>query len=487
MSLKRAALSGVKWTLTSTGLSTVIQFVQVAVLARLLEPADFGLMAMVWILLNFSLLFMDMGIGQAIIQKQDISREQLSSLYWANIIIGFIVFGFTVSATPLVVALYSEPRLYTLTPAAALLLGIVPFGAQFQLLLQKELRFKTLAVIEIIGAVVAATVAISAAFAGQGVFSLVFGQLSGGAISTLLLVITGWGRWRPTLHFRRADLKGLIGFGFYQLGERVLNLLFSRTDQLLIGALLGPLALGYYSLAWNLVILPSSKINPVLTRVAFPLFAGVQNEIERLRRGYMILLRVVSSVNAPILFGCAATAPTLVVVVYGEQWTPAIPLVQLLAGVGLLRSMINPIGTLLLARGRADLGFMWSLITVPLQIPVVYLGLRIGGLNGIAFGLLCLQIFDLFAIYLFQVRLVVGPCFRQYIASTFPSLGIGAVMAVVVYSLPIVITASPVIVLGAQVAAGVVVYSVLTLMFQRPWLWELLTLLGIGVAPQRIP
>ncbi len=230
MSLKRAAVSGVKWTLTSTGLTTVIQFVQVAVLARLLEPADFGLMAMIWIFLNFALLFMDMGVGQAIIQKQDISKEQLASLYWANIAIGLVVFGVTLAATPLAVALYSEPRLYTLMPLAACLLAIVPFGAQFQLLLQKELRFKTLAAIEIAGAVVAASVAIGAALAGQGVLSLVFGQLGGGAVSTLLLVATGWGRWRPMLHFRRGDLAGLIGFGFYQLGERVLNLLFSRTD-----------------------------------------------------------------------------------------------------------------------------------------------------------------------------------------------------------------------------------------------------------------
>lgn len=250
--------------------------------------------------------------------------------------------------------------------------------------------------------------------------------------------------------------------------------------------MLGPVALGYYSLAWNLVILPSSKINPVLTRVAFPLFAGVQNEIERLRRGYMILLRVVSSINAPILFGCAATAPTLVIVVYGEQWAPAIPLVQLLAGVGLLRSIINPIGTLLLAKGRADLGFIWSLITVPLQIPVVYLGLRLGDLNGIALGLLALQIFDLFAIYPFQVRLVVGPCFRQYMFNTLPSLGIAAAMAIVVYALPMFMTAGPTFILASQIAAGVIVYLGLTLMFRRSWLWELLALLGLGAPPQRI-
>ncbi len=275
MSLKRAAIAGAKWTAISSSASALIQFGQLAILARLLQPSDFGLMAMVVLMLNFAEQYLDAGVSNAIIHRQEPSREQLSSLYWVNIIVGWLMFGAMVVSAPLAAALFHEPRLNSLVPLAALIFLIGPLGSQFQILLQKELRFRTRSIIEMTRIIVAGVISIGAAFAGYGVLSLVFGLLSGVTISTVLLVGIGWRQWRPGLRLRRADLEGFLSFGFYQLGERTLNYFASRTDQILIGAFLGAHVLGYYSLAWNLIVMPVKRINPVLTSVAFPLFATI--------------------------------------------------------------------------------------------------------------------------------------------------------------------------------------------------------------------
>jgi len=485
MSLKRAAVAGAKWTAISSVASALIQFGQVAILARLLQPSDFGLMAMALLMLNFGEQYVDAGVSNAIIHRQDPSREQLSSLYWTNIFVGWLTFGVMVVSTPLVAVLFHEPRLYSLVPLAALTFLIGPFGTQFQILLQKELHFRTRAIIEMTKVAVAAVVSISAAFAGHGVFSIVFGQLGGVGISTVLLVAIGWQQWRPMLWFRRNDLEGFLGFGLYQMGVRTLGFLASRTDQALIGALLGADALGYYSFAWNFIIQPVNRINPILTQVAFPLFAKIQNETERLKRGYMTLLRVLTTANAPLLLGCAATASTLIPLVYGDQWTQSIFLVQVLAGVGLLRSSLNPMGILMLAKGRPDLEFFWDLSIVVPQILVVTISLYCAGFIGVAFGLLGLHIVYFFAYYWYVVRHLLGPCFKPFLTSTVVPSAIAGTMAILVWLLSSYIGENSLIAFGIEVCAGALVYAILNLLLQRAWLREMLSLLGGGEKPHR--
>src|SRR5262245_49343036 len=164
MSLKHAVIAGAKWTSVSTVVSAAVQFAQMAVLARLLSPVDFGLMAMVMIVLNFAQIYSDLGISAAIVQKQDPSWKELSSVYWASIFVGIFVFGLLLAATPIIVRLYGEPRLSTLVPAISILFLIAPFGSQFSLLLQKNLEFRTLALIDMSAAISGAVIAIAAAW-----------------------------------------------------------------------------------------------------------------------------------------------------------------------------------------------------------------------------------------------------------------------------------------------------------------------------------
>ncbi|MCH8091366.1 MAG: MOP flippase family protein [Proteobacteria bacterium] len=467
MSLKRQAAEGAYWTGTSSVVVTVLQFAQLAVLARLLVPEDFGLMAMMMVVIGFAQAFADMGISNAIIHRQDTTDEHLSSLYWLNILAGIVLFFLLVATAPAIVAFYAEPRLAGFILVTAPIFLIAPFGQVYQALLQKKLRFRELAVSETSAAAVSAAVAITAAMAGLGIYALIFGQLANTACRTVVLIGYGWPDWRPGRRFRRRDLDNYLSFGLFQMGERSITFLSQRVDQLLIGALLGAQALGYYYLAFNLVILPVTRINPVLTRVAFPMFARLQDSTERLRHGFMTMRRILATVNFPLLFGLAVVAPVFVPTVLGEQWAPSIVLVQILAGVALLRSTGNPVGSLLLAKGRADLGFYWNVWIVLTQIPAVYIGATIAGTWGVAVAVLLMQITYFWGGYYFLVRRMLGPCLRLFLSTLGPALLTAGVMALAVAGLAQVATFEAYPLLIAQVGIGALLYAVLNWLLYR--------------------
>lgn len=373
LNLKKQAVAGVKWTGFSTAVVTVLYLIRLSILGRLLDPTDFGLVGMVTVITGFAAAFYDMGVSNAVIYKQDITTEQLSSLYWLNIMAGIGVFGMLWAATPLVVAFYREPRLTQLMFWVALVFPIASCGQQFQVLLQKNLQFNVLSKVDISSAAASLLVATTAALIGQGALSLVWAQLANAGTKTVTLYIIGGRIWRPSFHFRRKDLSGYISFGLYQMGERAINYFNSNLDYIMIGTFMGAKALGYYTFAYNLVTMPSSKINPVVTKVAFPVFSKVQENAEQLKRGYFKVLKVLSIINFPVLLGLAAVAPYAVPVVFGKQWLPSVLLIQILAGVGLLRSIGNPLGALIMSKGRADLGFKWNAMIVFTQIPGIYI------------------------------------------------------------------------------------------------------------------
>jgi O-antigen/teichoic acid export membrane protein len=472
VNLKQQAASGAKWTTVSSIAKTLVQLLQVAILARLLSPTDFGLMAMIMVVLGLADAYADMGIGNAIIYRQGTTREQLSSLYWLNVFASVLIFAIILIISPLIVVFFREPKLALLLPWSGLVFLITPVGQQFQILLQKELSFRPLAMIEVISAVIGCITAIGFALGGAGVFSLILGQLASTAGRSFLLAGIGLRKWRPMLHFRTSDLQGYLRFGLYQMGERTVNYLNANVDKLFIGALLNAQALGYYSLAWNLAIQPILRINPIITKVAFPVFAKVQDNIDVLRKGYLDVLKVLSIVNFPILMGMMATAPVLIPVVFGQKWLPAVRLLQILAFVALIRSTGNPVGSLLMAKGRADLGFKWNLTLTITQAFGVITGAWVGSIEGVAFAVLLLQISYVYPFYHFLVKPMIKCNFKEYLSAIASKFVFSSIMAAVVLLLPHLVALGAKAMLTGQLAIGVLVYSSLVLLCNRSFLFE---------------
>jgi lipopolysaccharide exporter len=206
---------------------------------------------------------------------------------------------------------------------------------------------------------------IGCAIEGFGVYSLAFGQLAMACTTTVCAAAIGWHDGRPTFHFRTHDIRPYLRFGLFQLGNRGVNFLVCRADQVIVGTTLGASTLGLYNLAWNLAVMPATKINPILTRV----FSKVQLDNERLKRGYLTLLWLLATTNGPILVGGAVVAGSLIPLVFGAQWAAMVPLFQILAFGGLSRSIVNPVGALVLAKGQPDLEFKLNVWFLILQIP----------------------------------------------------------------------------------------------------------------------
>ena len=478
--LKHQAISGVRWTGLSTGITTGLQFIQVAVLARLLRPEDFGLMAMVMVVIGFAQVISEAGLSEAIIQRKEPKRTELSSLYWFNIMIGLIIFLSLWIVTPWIAIAFDAEELNVLLPVIGITFLIAPLGVQFQALIQKKLCFNLLAGVEVITSSVSLLIAVlSAWWWNQGVWSLVWGYLGGITARTTVLLCYGWSSSiLPQLHLRLKDLAGYLRFGFYRVGAMGINYLNSRVDQLLIGVLLGPQALGYYSIAVSLVLQPIQNLNPVLTRVAFPVFSQIEDDMSRLKMGYLEMIRIIMFVNAPALVGIAVVAPVAVPLLLGERWYPTIPLVQVLAIYALVRSLGNAGGSLILARGHADWTFYWNSALLLVIPPVLYVASLSGQVVYIAWSLVGLQMILFLIHYRVLIRNLIGPCFKLYIFAIGTPTIFAIVMSVVLLSIePFVVGLPRVAHLTAQIVIGFVSYLTLMYVFKRSQLLSTFDLL----------
>ncbi|EGL19565.1 MULTISPECIES: MOP flippase family protein [unclassified Paenibacillus] len=480
MSLRQQALNGGKWTAISTLSIVLLQMAQIAVISRFLDAKAFGLMGMIMIIVGFAQSFTDMGISSAIIQRKETTRNELSSLYWLNIATGLVA-GFVVWMTKEPIAFfYKSPELADLLVWSSFLFPIIASGQQFQVLLQKELRFKVISQLSILSMLAGTVISISAAYFGMGVFALVLGQLSTSAVNSILLITLSWKKWKPQMHFRRSDLKGYLSFGMFQMGDRTVTYFNNNLDKIIIGRFLGAEALGYYSIAFNLIIIPLIRINPIVNRVAFPIFSKIQDNREQMKKGYMKVINTLSLVNLPLYFGLIATAPLFIPIMFGAQWGPSILITQILCGVGILRSIANPVGSLVMATGKVGRGFLYNSFKTVLQIPVIIFGAYAGGVIGVAVAFLSLKSVYFITNYLVMLKTMLGPCFIDLLRSLREPLYASVIMCIGVYLSGLVTTdyLSAGIALAIQILTGIAVYAVTILVYSPDLLHKIKGKLG---------
>lgn len=413
MSLRQKAIRGVKWTTFSAVLVTALQVVQISILTRFLTPSDFGLMSIVMVVVGFSQAFLDMGISNAIIQKQNISPDQLSTLYWINILSGCIIFLAIASISPLLALFYNEPSLTNLIILTSLSFLIQPFGQQYMILLQKELLFKEISFVEVVNKIVTFIVSVGLAYFGYGVYALVYGTLVGLVVQTIQFVLLGYKDHKPALVFKLSETKEFLSFGMYQMGEKTVNYFNSQVDIILIGKIFGSETLGIYGVAKQLIIRPAQLINPIITRVTFPTMSKIQEDTEALKRIYLKTINYLSSVNFPIYAFIAVFASDIVHILFGEKWLEAVPILQILSIYAAIRSTANPVGSLLLAKGRANWSFYWNLVLL-LILPALILISSKWGLVGISWGLVGVMILLIIPNWYFLVKALCGAQFLEY-------------------------------------------------------------------------
>jgi PST family polysaccharide transporter len=336
----------------------VLSIACTSVVARRVPPSAYGLMGMAAVVIGFVGLFRDIGTTSAIIQRRDIDDGLLTSVFWLNLSIGIAVAGACWVTAPWVALFYREPALLGILRALSLLFLIPSLSGVNNALLVRELQFSRIAAMELVAGTAGLAAAVTAALLGAGVWSLVINLL---AISIVSVMVALWARpWWPKLHFSWVEIRSISGFGLNLSAFNIVNYFARNADNLLIGKYLGAAPLGYYALAYNIMLFPVQAVSQTLGRVLFPVFAAMQSDHARFRQAYLRSSAATAFFTFPLMAGAAVLAPELIALFLGPRWGPVVPVLRILAPIGMLQSLTANTQHIYLATGSTRAMFRWG-------------------------------------------------------------------------------------------------------------------------------
>ena len=412
--------AAVRWTGLSQGIRAASQLASAVILARFLTSADFGLMAMAVVVTGFIAVFRDMGIGAEIIRRSDdeLTQEHASTQFWLALSIGVVAALICLVLAPVAAVLYREPRVTPIVAVLAIPFVITAAGVIHQAQLERRLRFRAVASIDLVAACLGIAVALAMAMGGFGVWSLV-----GQVLTASLLTTAGFwlaSGWRPSLGARRASIRASLGFGAPLTGFSAVNYLARNADYALIGRVVGEAELGFYTVAYRLMFFPQQIITSSVNRVLYPALAASTTPEAR---GRLYLAAMGGSVflALPVCVMIGVTAERLVPVLLGPGWEAAIPMLQLLSIAGAVQVGTSGVATIYLAAGRTDLLFRWGILSAVVTVALFVVGVQRGAL-GVA------------ASYAVAMCLLFVPCF----AFAFPIIGLRVRDALATIARPLV-------------------------------------------------
>ncbi len=428
-SLKQKTISGFFWSFSDNFANQLIHFIVGIILARLLSPAEFGLIGMITIFIAVSESFIDSGFSQALIRKKECTVADFSTVFYFNLVVGILFFMILFISAPAIASFFKEPRLMELVRVLGIVLIIDAITAIQRTILTRNIDFKLQTKVSVIATVFSGVVGIAMAFKGFGVWSLVARTLSQRAMNSLLLWI--WNKWKPKLLFSLRSFKELFSFGSKLLLSGLIDTIYKNVYYLIIGKYFSAQELGYYTRADSFKNLPSKNLNGIISRVSFPVLSQLQDDPERLKAGYKKLIKTTMYITFILMAGMAATAEPMINVLIGEKWEPAVPYLQLLCFVGAMYPLHSLNLNMLNVRGRSDLYLKLEIIKKILAIPTILIGI-IWGIKVMILGMWVNSIISYYLNSYYSGRLVSYPICEQ-LEDIVPSLYIALFMGVIVF------------------------------------------------------
>ena len=420
MNLRKQAVKGVVWSGIQRLGTQVISFVVFSLLARLLGPEAFGLVALADVFLAFMRVFTEQGFSQAIVQRQELEPEHLDTAFWINLTISGLLTAIGMTGAPLIASWFNQPEIAPIIRWLSLGFILSAFNSIQQAIFTRRLSFKALAARSLVAQLVAGVVGVVMAFLGFGVWSLVGQRLVNQFVA--ILVLWWVSDWKPGLRVSKRHFQELFAFGVNILAFYILNFFNQRSDNFLIGYFLGPEALGYYAIAYRLLEL-SRELVTTTSQVALPAFSRLQSEPEKLRQGYYTATQLTCLIAFPVFLGLSALAPELIPAMFGNQWTPSIQVMQILMFVGIVHAIGGINGNVILAMGRSDWTLKVNIINAATNVTAFILAVQ-WGIVAVATVFVIRAYLIPLPIFLWMVRKLIRIDLRTYVSClTGPLLG----------------------------------------------------------------
>jgi PST family polysaccharide transporter len=472
--LKQKSVHGGVVSVCAQGARLLLQAVTTMLLARLLTIEDFGLVGMAATFTAFFGLLKDVGLGAATIQRQEVTEQQISTLFWINVAAGMALAVLTAILAPAVAAFYGEPRLYLITILLGSTFVFSGLAAQHQAVIVREMRWVTLAKIDLLSLAMSSGLGVGMALLRWHYWALVAMAMAGSAVSAVGLLLSV--RWVPGRPRRNCGVLPMLHFGCTAACNNIVVYLASNSPNILLGRFWGADALGLYGRAYGLATLPILQLNTAVHGVAFSALSRMQDDPDRFARAFLKGYRLIVSLTIPIVIIYPLFAEEIVRIVLGARWIEVAPIFTLLSPTALVFALANPLSLLVISIGRVTRALWIAATTAPLVLLGVILGLGYGP-KGVAFGYSFVLTLLIIPIIAWSKRDTTITWFDLWAATRLPvfsGLLAGAVGLTVRIGFGGMLGQLPYLLIGLVVVLGVYAWTLLILMGQKTLYLELL-------------
>lgn len=429
MSLRKIALSGIYWTFIQQVGSQGISFIVSIILARLLLPSEFGLIALLAIFISLADVLIYSGLTQSLIRTENPDNTDFSTVFFFNVIVSIIIYTIMFFVAPYVAIFYNQPLLVDLMRVYCIVFIINAFSIIQNTRLAKEMDFKKQTIISIPSLIIGSIVGIMMAINGFGVWSLVWSAITKSIAFTIQL----WWRspWAPSLIFDVKTIKYHLNFGYKLTISGVIDSIFKEIYTIVIGKFFDPIQVGFYNRANTLKQYPVSNFGTILNKVTFPLFSKIKDDDSQLKNVYKKILQMSVFIIAPTLLIMAALAEPLFRFLFTEKWLPAVPYFQILCFNGILYPIHAYNLNILTVKGRSDLFLKLEIIKKIIVLTGVFISFR-WGIYGLLYGSVFLSIFMLLINTYYTGKFLNYHLYKQLL-DIIPTISIGLISGIVVF------------------------------------------------------
>lgn len=430
-SLKKKTVHGVTWSFIDNIANSGITFLVGLVLARLLTPAEYGIMAIIAILVAVSNALIDSGFSNALIRKREIERIDYNTIFYFNLIVSIVLYFILYIGSPAISVFFKEALLVEVCRVIGWVIIVNALGIIPRTILTKSVDFKTQTKVSLISSLASGCIGIGMAFSGMGVWSLVGQQLSRQLLNTVFLWL--FCRWCPAWEFSSRSFKEMFGFGSKLLLSGLIDTIYKNIYYFVIGHFYTSAQLGQYTRAEQFKNIFSSNLTTVVQRVSYPVLSSIQNEPERLKEAYRRIIKTTMLVTFACMLGLAAVAKPLILLLIGEQWLPACVFLQIICFSGMLYPLHAINLNILQVKGRSDLFLKLEILKKVIAIIPIGAGIFYG-IEYMLWGSVLSSFLSFFLNSYYSANLISYPTWNQ-IKDVFPTFIVSIIIATVMWSL----------------------------------------------------